>query len=309
MKDQYIGDIGDYGKYGLLRHLSENGADILVNWYLTENDGSADGKHTAYLDDEKRFRRYDSELFDILKKLVYSGNRSITSFERENCIDDASYYHTVITPGSDRKEWHRNGLLAAAGKSFVFLDPDNGLTEKTKSAKESVKFCFADEVADYYNTGVDVLYYCQRDRSPADVWHSRLRVMQGYLPDACIRAVTCHRGTQRAYVFVLHRESEEKYSRIIDEFIDKWAGFFTAECISSKEKTEDVIKPGRYRHYKGNEYEVLFTAKHSETEELMVVYKALYGDGQIWVRPASMWNETVIKNGKERKRFTYQSPF
>ena len=63
---------------------------------------------------------------------------------------------------------------------------------------------------------------------------------------------------------------------------------------------------GVYRHFKGNEYEVICMARHSETEELMVVYKALYGDGQIWVRPASMWNETVLKDGEEVKRFTYE---
>ena len=68
--------------------------------------------------------------------------------------------------------------------------------------------------------------------------------------------------------------------------------------------TSEII-PGRYRHFKGNEYEVLFTARHSETEEEMVVYKALYGDGGIWVRPASMWNETVERDGKTYQRFTY----
>ena len=68
----------------------------------------------------------------------------------------------------------------------------------------------------------------------------------------------------------------------------------------------EEIKFGRYRHFKGNEYEVICMARHSETEELMVVYKALYGEGQIWVRPASMWNETVLKDGKEVKRFTYE---
>ena len=66
-----------------------------------------------------------------------------------------------------------------------------------------------------------------------------------------------------------------------------------------------MIKKGIYRHYKGNEYEVIGVAKHSETLEDMVVYKALYGDGGIWVRPASMWNETVIKDGKEHRRFEY----
>ena len=65
------------------------------------------------------------------------------------------------------------------------------------------------------------------------------------------------------------------------------------------------IKPGRYRHFKGNEYEVLCIAKHSETSEPMVVYKALYGEGGIWVRPASMWNETVERDGKTYKRFEY----
>lgn len=65
------------------------------------------------------------------------------------------------------------------------------------------------------------------------------------------------------------------------------------------------IKPGRYRHFKGNEYEVLYLARHSETEEEMVVYRALYGERGIWVRPASMWLETVERDGKTFKRFTY----
>lgn len=64
------------------------------------------------------------------------------------------------------------------------------------------------------------------------------------------------------------------------------------------------IKPGRYRHFKGNEYEVLGTAKHSETLEELVVYRALYGEGGLWVRPASMWEEIVERDGKTFRRFT-----
>ena len=63
------------------------------------------------------------------------------------------------------------------------------------------------------------------------------------------------------------------------------------------------IKPGRYKHFKGNEYLVLQIAKHSETMEPMVVYQALYGDCGVWVRPASMWNESVAYNGNTVKRF------
>lgn len=68
----------------------------------------------------------------------------------------------------------------------------------------------------------------------------------------------------------------------------------------------ESIKPGRYRHFKGKEYEVLGVARHSETEEEeLVVYRALYGDFGLWVRPVSMWNETVERDGKTFRRFTY----
>ena len=65
------------------------------------------------------------------------------------------------------------------------------------------------------------------------------------------------------------------------------------------------IKLGKYRHFKGNEYEVLYIGKDSETLEPVVVYRALYGDNSVWVRPARMWNETVERDGKTYQRFTY----
>ncbi len=66
-----------------------------------------------------------------------------------------------------------------------------------------------------------------------------------------------------------------------------------------------AIPLGRYRHFKGNEYEVLALARHSETGEEMVVYRALYGECGLWVRPVAMWNETVERDGKTYQRFTY----
>jgi hypothetical protein len=65
------------------------------------------------------------------------------------------------------------------------------------------------------------------------------------------------------------------------------------------------IKKGKYRHFKGNMYEVIGTAKHSETLEEMVVYRALYGDGELWVRPAAMWDEQIQREGKMFRRFEY----
>ena len=64
------------------------------------------------------------------------------------------------------------------------------------------------------------------------------------------------------------------------------------------------IRAGCYRHFKGKEYEVVGIARHSETLEEMVVYRALYGEGGLWVRPAAMWNETVERDGVVYQRFT-----
>ena len=68
---------------------------------------------------------------------------------------------------------------------------------------------------------------------------------------------------------------------------------------------EQKLKPGIYRHFKGGEYELVGIAHHSETMEDMVVYRALYGEGELWVRPRSMWEETVCRDGVEVPRFTY----
>jgi hypothetical protein len=65
----------------------------------------------------------------------------------------------------------------------------------------------------------------------------------------------------------------------------------------------DSLKPGRYRHFKGGEYTVHGVATHSETREQMVVYTPLYGDGGLWVRPLSMFQETVERDGVTQPRF------
>lgn len=67
---------------------------------------------------------------------------------------------------------------------------------------------------------------------------------------------------------------------------------------------ENEPAPGRYRHYKGGEYRVIGTARHSETGELLVVYRCLYDNDSLWVRPLAMFMETVVVAGEEVPRFT-----
>jgi hypothetical protein len=80
-------------------------------------------------------------------------------------------------------------------------------------------------------------------------------------------------------------------------------GKLLAVKMKAGTKMEEV-KIGKYKHFKGNEYEVLYLAKHSETCEPLVVYRALYGEREVWVRPLSMWNEKVERDGKIYQRFT-----
>ena len=74
---------------------------------------------------------------------------------------------------------------------------------------------------------------------------------------------------------------------------------------AGRRERDEEIRPGRYRHFKGGEYQVLYTATHSETGEKMVVYRALYGERGVWVRPAAMWNENLTRDGVTARRFTY----
>lgn len=73
----------------------------------------------------------------------------------------------------------------------------------------------------------------------------------------------------------------------------------------SRVKSMEELKRGKYRHFKGKEYMLIGVASHSETLEPMVIYKALYGEGRLWVRPAAMWTETVDRDGYHGPRFQF----
>ncbi len=101
----------------------------------------------------------------------------------------------------------------------------------------------------------------------------------------------------------LHEYNQEEEGLRVGEYILFRSQIAEIECLPTYEEAVESILPGRYRHFKGKEYEVIGIARHSETEEAMVVYRPLYADHGMWVRPASMWNEEIDRNGKTVRRF------
>ena len=241
MKNQYVGDIGDYGKYGLLRFLASYGIKIGVNWFLTENDGSTDGKFTTYLKNPAD-RVYDPELFDALQNIADHPDKTIKMIEQVGIIPGAEFYGELLKGSSleaDAREWNRrlwfnNSTLMLGNAELIFADPDNGISyRKTARTKDSEKFILPEDVAEYYNSGRNVVYYCHKGRRKQEAWEQAKAEIRNHIRDAQILAVTFHRGTQRSYIFVLHPDCYMKYEKIITAFLDsEWGSMFTWENVA-----------------------------------------------------------------------------
>ena len=248
MRNQYLGDVGDYGKYGLLRFLAGNGIKIGVNWYLTEDDGSNDGKFVTYLNKSEE-RRYDPELYDALKIIVNSTNKEVDLVESRGLIKNAVYYNVLLKSKdidsnartSARDEWHKNALKQLHDADLIFADPDNGIIgSKTVRDREAEKFITPEEIKAYYDSGQNVVYYCQKARRTEVQWERTKSEMLKYIPESKIIVLTFHRGTQRSYIFVIHPEQNGKYVDLMRVFLQgPWGELFTEESaqnVVGKEK-------------------------------------------------------------------------
>ena len=243
MKNQYFGDIGDYGKYGLLRFLAGHEVTVAVNWYLTEKDQTNDGNKREYLTKEENLK-YDPVLFDVLKKMCAQNKKDVHEFAALGMIPGAKYYDRIVEPvlstltfsekRSARNQWHQEALAACDGCDLVFLDPDNGLKAGNPTAKkDAMKFVYSTDAADYYERGQDVVYYCHKGRRTDVQWEKAKHIMKEQCPSAVLMGITFHRGTQRSYIFVIHPEREKLYSDLIKVFLETpWNEVFTKEPIS-----------------------------------------------------------------------------
>ncbi len=175
MQNRYAGDIGDYGKLGLLRTLRAAGLSIGVNWYLTpDEDHNDDGKHTNYLKNNL-YKDCDEGLWIELKEIVDSKRRTVSSLEKESILDAIFYSERLnfsmlarSERNAFRNRWHKTAIESLARLDVAFVDPDNGLLvpSATETRKEN-KFVKLDELRDYYyGNGSSVIYYQHKARRP-----------------------------------------------------------------------------------------------------------------------------------------------
>ena len=156
MQDRYAGDIGDFGKFGLLKALLAEGLSLGINWYKAEPPESERNKDTGtFLHNDGRHKinpKYfvcDEPLASVLREISESDVRSIARLEQAALLDPKKtvYYHEVISV-SGRSQWHNNALQALASCELVFLDPDNGLSVKSvgRGSAKSVKYVWDEEL-------------------------------------------------------------------------------------------------------------------------------------------------------------------
>ncbi len=137
MQNRYVGDIGDYVKYALIRHIGK-GKRIGIAWYLfPDENNNNDGKFTNYLKYPEKYKVYDPELFSFLKDSVESARKNIKTIEKSGILGDCIFHNDILYTDIPsikwrdrrkwRNEWFSNVLDTLNGCDIVFADPDNGI--------------------------------------------------------------------------------------------------------------------------------------------------------------------------------------
>ena len=180
MQDRYAGDIGDFGKYGLLRALcgeDEHGPALSLGvlWYRFEGDereSPGDGKRIDYLDPpDERLRECDPCLFGLMHEVVYGRDRSIVSVEKSGALPGGTTFHseslTFAAPerrserGAKRRSWIASGLDLMKDGDMVFADPDNGLEIPSMDPllAKGPKYAYYDDLIPCWDRGQSLIIY------------------------------------------------------------------------------------------------------------------------------------------------------
>lgn len=249
MENQYTGDVGDFGKFGLMRALAQQDSTLRLGliWYLYPDERlKNDGKFTDYLTDtpknDGQYRVCDPELYDQLRELLRDGLRKVDQIPQLNILPRTVFFDEqleFVGPPAERpaarKSWLARALDATAKCDILLLDPDNGLECKvTRRRQRAGKYVYFDEIAPMVERGQTVIVYQHLDRSaPAEVQFAR-RADQLAKHLGLARPPTVLRqrsGAGRAYYFITQLGHEIVVNQGINSLTTgPWSKHFTLVC-------------------------------------------------------------------------------
>ncbi len=236
MQNQYFGDIGDFGKYVLLRRIQRKSRLKLgINWYFNEDDKkdeskqAQDGKYIQYLKNDyprrDDFRALDTKLYDILHDILCNQKiRDIGKVKKRRILKNFSEWKEVLP--RDRKEranWFQESLRTFQKEEcdIIFADPDNQIEVQSKPySTKHIRYC---EAAAYWQAGFSLILYNHRDRSQRRAYLKKLYDIGSNMKLAGIKESLCpviweySYGTQRHYVFLIQEEHKQELSFLFSE--------------------------------------------------------------------------------------------
>lgn len=237
MQNRYTGDIGDFGKLGLLRQLAKAGFSIGVNWYLTPDEAhNNDGCHTAYLQ-KKRFGICDPTLLAELNRIVSANRRTVSQLEQPEILQ-ATFYSPVLDFAGLSKaerqcfrwEWHTQAVQRLQKCDLVFADPDNGLmVPSAAETPKSNKYILPFELAEYYHNGASVVYYQHKARLPDSVYmrQNEQLVTSGAFPGAKGLGLKFKSTSLRYYFFLMQPQHEAAIRKTVSKMLESpWGQYF-----------------------------------------------------------------------------------
>lgn len=237
MQDRYVGDVGDFGKYGLLNEIckkSNGSVNLGINWfYVTrEEKQKGDGRYTGYLNNNRKYEICFPDLYDKLKGIV-GGRRSMKEVENGPILPKETIFYSKPLPyssvnPSDRKEerenWFKESLSQLKSADIIFLDPDNGIqTDKVRKTQiKAIKYVFKDEIKEYYELGKSLIIYNHRDRKPKSEYDRKITDSLGQInsPDG-IKVLRFKRVSVRDFIFLIQKEHRD--------LIDQTIGYLRSE--------------------------------------------------------------------------------
>ncbi len=216
MKNQYVCDIGDFGKYLLLHYIihpenDNNSLSLGINWYLTPNDDKSDGNKVGYLEHDKNhliesLPPLSNKIYKLLKEI--STRRAIDQIENKDLLPATTYYSKPVDK-NNRSIWLNNSITTLSKSDIIFLDPDNGIAFNEKR-KDLSKYVTCDDLKEYLEkTSSDLVLYQHGPRYKGGlVSFSKEKIfpyIKNLIRDLSIRILWYHKGTARLYVFIIRK--------------------------------------------------------------------------------------------------------